>query len=90
MAPVRRPMMAHPHGKVHLCHVANTIEPSICSGDAAALYEITLTACFCCDILLLGLLRLRTRKVILKHLHNLTRKMSMYPMLKVPADADKA
>jgi len=31
---------------VHICHppLANTIEPSVCGGDAA-LYKITLTTC---------------------------------------------
>ena len=33
-----------PHGRAHWCHMANTIEPSICVGDAA-LCQITLTTC---------------------------------------------
>jgi len=31
-----------PHWMAHLCHLANTIEPSACGGDAA-LCQITLT-----------------------------------------------
>jgi len=28
-------------------HLANTIVPSVCCGDAAALCQITLTTCYC-------------------------------------------
>ena len=34
-----------PHGRAYWCYLANTIEPSICGGDAV-LYEITLTTCY--------------------------------------------
>jgi len=34
-----------PHGRAHWCHLANTIEPFICS-DNAVLYQITFTICF--------------------------------------------
>jgi len=34
-----------PHGRAHLRHLSNTIEPSVCCGDAA-LCQITLTTCF--------------------------------------------
>jgi len=33
-----------PHGRTHWRHLANTIEPSVCCGDAA-LCQITLTTC---------------------------------------------
>jgi len=33
-----------PHGRAHWCHLANTIKPSVCGGDAA-LCQITLTTC---------------------------------------------
>jgi len=32
------------HGRAHWRHLANTIEPSVCGGDAA-LCQITLTTC---------------------------------------------
>ena len=32
------------HGWTHWCHLANTIEPSVCGGDAA-LCQITLSTC---------------------------------------------
>jgi len=35
------------HGRAHWCHLANTIEPSVCGGDAA-LGQITLTTCLFC------------------------------------------
>ena len=35
-----------PHGRSHWCHLANTIELSICSN--VALCEITLTTCYVC------------------------------------------
>jgi len=33
-----------PRGRAHWCHLANTIGPSVCSGDVA-LRQITLTTC---------------------------------------------
>jgi len=33
-----------PHARAHLRHLANTVEPSVCSGDAF-LCQITLTTC---------------------------------------------
>ena len=35
-----------PHGRAHWCHLANTIKPSVCGGDAV-LYQIPLTTCYC-------------------------------------------
>jgi len=34
-----------PHGKAHWCHLANMIEPFVCSGDTV-LCQITLTTCW--------------------------------------------
>jgi len=34
-----------PHGKAHWRHLANTIEPSVCGGDAV-LRQIILTTCY--------------------------------------------
>jgi len=34
-----------PRTRAHLRHLANTVEPSVCSGDAA-LCQIALTTCF--------------------------------------------
>jgi len=36
-----------PHGRALWRHTANTIQPSVCGGDAA-LCQITLTTCCCC------------------------------------------
>jgi len=43
MAPICPHGRAH-HGRAHWCHVANTIEGSVCIGDAA-LRQITLITC---------------------------------------------
>jgi len=40
------------HGKVHWRHLSNTMEPSVCGGDAV-LCQFPLTACFsvgCCQV----------------------------------------
>jgi len=42
---IRQEMPMCPHGRAHWRHLANTIEPSICSADAV-LRQITLTTCF--------------------------------------------
>jgi len=38
-------VILRPHGKAHWRHLANTIELSVCGGNAA-LCQITLTACY--------------------------------------------
>jgi len=41
-----------PHGRAYWRHPANTIEPSVCGGDAV-LCEITLTTCLLCFYIML-------------------------------------
>jgi len=38
-----------PHGKAHWRHLGNTVELSICGGDAVS-FQITLTTCCCCEV----------------------------------------
>jgi len=54
------------HGRAHWRHLANTIELSVCGGDAV-LCQITLTTCFCRPFLKAGMLSLcwcRTYRLI--------------------------